>query len=108
METLQYIWVFDGIGGRFPSAVFSTRELAEAYIKKYQVSGTLTRYPIDIPVYEYVIEKGWWKPSRDYQSTSRFIQSFSSAYLEHFHYARGLGEGEEGFQAAADAVESEE
>ena len=53
METLQYIWVFDGIGGRFPSAVFSTRELAEAYIKKYQVSGMLTRYPIDIPVYEY-------------------------------------------------------
>ncbi len=32
----RHIWVFNGIGGRFPGGVFTSRELAEAWIRRHQ------------------------------------------------------------------------
>jgi hypothetical protein len=30
-----------------------------------------------------------FEPKKDYQKTSTFIQQFTSAYLEHYHYVNG-------------------
>ncbi len=87
------VWVFDGEGACFPAAVFSTVEKAEEWIGKHQLSGVLTWYPIDAPVYEWVIAKGYWQPTKDYQTTSTFIQRFSSAYTGHHHYRNGIPAG---------------
>jgi hypothetical protein len=80
------IWVFNGIRSQFPSGVFTSRELAEAWIEKHGLTGTLTLYPLDTGVYEWAIEKGTFKPKEDRHKTAAFIGRFSSAYQEHYHY----------------------
>jgi hypothetical protein len=83
------VWVFNGSGGQFPSAVFTTVEKADAWIAKYKLSGVLTWYPLDIGVYEWTIEKKCFLPRKDYQKTPEFIQTFSSAHTGHHHYEDG-------------------
>jgi hypothetical protein len=84
------VWVFNGDGSTLPSAVFSSREKAEAWITQRGLSGVLTGYPVDVPVYDWAIEQGFFTPKRDYQFQAKFIQRFSSASLEHSHYEAGV------------------
>ncbi len=88
---MDAVWVFNGDGGRFPSAVFSTRERAESWIAQHRLTGCLTKYPLDVPVYDWVIASGYFVPNHPYQEEAPFIQRFSSAYLEHHHYEGGVG-----------------
>jgi hypothetical protein len=83
------IWVFNGVKAGFPSGLFTRRELAEAWITKNKLTGTLTLYPTDIGVYEWAIQSGMFTPSKDNQSTPLFIGKFSSAAQEHYHYENG-------------------
>jgi hypothetical protein len=80
------VWVFNGIGGNFPAAVFSTKELAEAWIHANSLQGTLTEYPLDISSYDWCVNKGFFKPKNEEQRRPAFIQTFSSAYQDHYHY----------------------
>jgi hypothetical protein len=83
------VWVFTGAGGNFPAGVFSTKEAAEAWIISRKVSGTLTRYPLDVSSYDWCLQHGFFKPKRDEQRTPEFIQKLSSARQDHFHYESG-------------------
>jgi hypothetical protein len=83
------IWVFNGPGSGFPSGVFSQRSIAETWIKTHSLSGTLTCYPIDTGVYDWALLNGFFKPKKEEQQTAGFIQKFSSASQEHFHYEDG-------------------
>jgi hypothetical protein len=85
------VWVFNGNRNQFPSAVFSGRALAEEWIRKNRLSGTLTAYPLDLSVYEWVIGQGYWLPKTEDHRHRDYIANFSSAYLEHFHYEDGQG-----------------
>jgi hypothetical protein len=82
------VWVFSG-GGDFPAAIFTTRDLADMWIASHELSGTLTKYPLDIGLYEWALNRGAFKPIRPDQSGARFIERFSSASLEHYHYEDG-------------------
>jgi hypothetical protein len=84
------IWVFNGNNSNFPSGVFSKREVAEAWIEKYGLSGVLTNYPVDEGVYDWALAKGNFKIKREDQTQAKFIQSFSSAYQEHYHFVDGI------------------
>ena len=86
------VWVFNG-GGDFPAAVFTARELAETWIARHRLTGVLTKYPLDVGVYEWAIECGAFKPQRPDQSGPQFIGGFSSASLEHYHYFGGTMDG---------------
>ncbi len=88
---MEAVWVFSGERIPFPAAVFSSRERAEAWITRHTLSGTLTRYPIDEPIYEWAIARGYFKPKREDQSSAAFIQCFSSVSQEHYHYEAGNG-----------------
>ena len=83
------IWVFNGERAFLPSAVFLTLELAEQWIKEKQVSGLLTAYPVNTGVYDWALTRGCFQPKHSYQQLPAFIQRFTSAYLEHFHYENG-------------------
>jgi hypothetical protein len=85
---MEAVWLFNG-GGDFPAAVFSTRGKAEAWIAERRLSGVLTKYPVDVPVYEWAIANGAFKPKRPDQSEPQFIGRFSSASQEHYHYTDG-------------------
>jgi hypothetical protein len=86
---MNTVWVFNG-GGNFPSAVFSTRARAESWIAEHRLTGCLTKYPVDVGVYEWAIACGAFKPNRPDHSEPRFIGRFSSASLEHYHYTDGV------------------
>lgn len=85
-EVEPCVWVFNGNKNHFPSGVFSSKERADEWISAHQLSGTLTRYPIDVSVYEWVQSHGYWHPKRQDQMTPQFIANFSSAYTDHYHY----------------------
>ena len=86
----EWVWIFVGAQAAFPGGVFCELEAAEAWILKHQLSGTLSRYPVDDGVYDYSLRRGWFAPRTDQQRSSNFIERFSSASLEHYHYERGM------------------
>ena len=82
----QSVWVFLGSNATHPAGVFSSREVAENWIEQNGVVGVLTKYPLDCSAYDLAIRNGWFSPGRDDQKTPRFIQRFTSASQEHYHY----------------------
>jgi hypothetical protein len=86
---MNEVWVFNGEGGTFPAGVFVSKEDAEAWIKVNKLSGCLTKYPVGVSVYDWAIAEGYWTPKQEHQRQPQFIQQFSSAYLEHYHYEAG-------------------
>ncbi|QEY26178.1 DUF7710 domain-containing protein [Neisseria zalophi] len=90
MNNELYVWVFQGSKASFPSAIFSSKEKAICWIKKHKVSGMLSKYPLDISIYDWTITKGFFKPKRDDQKTPKFIQNFSSVYIEDSQYIDGI------------------
>jgi hypothetical protein len=86
---MDKVWIFNGPGTQFPSGVFASREKAEKWIQHYGLSGTLTAYPIDMSAYDWAIAAGHFVPKREDQRGPEFIQRFSSASQEHYHYERG-------------------
>ncbi len=86
---MKYIWVFTGVGNSsFPSGVFSEKSIAEKWIFENRLEGTLTKYPIDVPLYDWSVANGYFTPKNEFQKNSKAIANFSSAYLEHYHYKK--------------------
>jgi len=85
------VWVFNGNRNHFPSAVFTERRLAEDWIATHQLEGTLTAYPLDISVYDWAIERGYFAPKKEEHSSADFIANFSSASQEHDHFEKDEG-----------------
>ncbi|WP_426670215.1 DUF7710 domain-containing protein [Mucilaginibacter sp. McL0603] len=83
------VWVFHGAQGRFASGVFTTLEKAGHWIKKHSLTGVLTEYPLDEGVYDWAIENELFDVKKDNQREPAFIQSFTTASQEHFHYENG-------------------
>lgn len=93
-EEYDYVWIFNGNAWRmFPSGVFADKASADKWIAKHRLSGTLSRYPIGVGVYDLVVSKGLFRPKEERHRSPEFIGTFSSAYLEHYHYGKGV-EGE--------------
>lgn len=85
------VWVFKGNGTtNFPSAIFTTKLKAEIWVKENKLSGVLTKYPLDISLYDWTINNGFFTPKNDLQKNSKSIGNFNSAFLDHYHYENGL------------------
>lgn len=83
-----HVWIFTGPQAQFPAGVFSSRENAETHIARYGLSGTLTRYALDVLGYHEAIKAGRFKPRRPDQETALFMSRFSDG-AEHYHYGSG-------------------
>ena len=87
------IWIFVGHHGErnaaFPSGAFSTFDHADKWIKDNKLSGTLTQYPVDIGVHDWAVANGFFKPKRSDQNSPEFIQRFTTASQQHYHYEDG-------------------
>jgi hypothetical protein len=90
MAELLSVWVFNGDRSVFPSGVFRDISTAEQWIRKNSLSGCLTEYPLDIGIYDWAIQHGYFKPKHEHQRQPTFIEKFSSAALNHFHYWNGV------------------
>lgn len=87
---MKQVWIFHGEHASLASAVFANRASAESWISENKFSGMLTVYPIDTPVYDWAIEKEFFQPNPDNPKTGEFIQNFTSASQEHFHFKNGV------------------
>jgi len=85
----DWIWIFHGEGAMLSTAVFTDFEKAEEWIKKYSLSGVLTKMPLNQSVYDWAVEKEMFTPKTEFHKKPGFIQQFTSASLEHFHYKKG-------------------
>ncbi len=92
MRSEGLVWVFDGESNRYPSAVFSTRALAEAWIARLELSGKLTAYRVDECAYDWSMRLGYRTPKRDEPRSAEPVQPARSAAQEHYHYKDGVGE----------------
>ncbi|NVM86584.1 hypothetical protein FHT32_000207 [Variovorax sp. SG517] len=90
MADIREVWVFSGVNAKFPSAVFAVKEDAFEWIRKYELTGVLTRYPVGISVYEWAIESGNFKVRSQRDSAPEFVGKFSSAMQEHMHFENGI------------------
>ncbi len=86
---METVWIFSGPKAQFPSGVFTGREAAERWIQQHRLSGTLTAYPVDVGACDWAVAGGLFAPKRDNQRSPEFIQRFTSASQEHYHYEDG-------------------
>lgn len=70
----------------FPSGVFSSTEMAVAWIAEHQLSGVLTRYAIDVPAFEYSL---YLKSVSSKDQDGRFRQVWSGGEV-HSHFENGV------------------
>ena len=94
MKPENNIWLFMGVGGRFPASAFTEKSAAEAWIAKHKLTGMLSAMPVNKGVFEWAVENDALnlKPEKleDKCRDSRFIGTCTSASLEHYHYAKGV------------------
>ncbi|MDO7887992.1 DUF7710 domain-containing protein [Hymenobacter cheonanensis] len=86
---MKEVWVFHGVGSRFAGGVFSSRAQAEEFISLYRLSGLLTNYPVGISAYDWAIQEKLFEPRKPEQYETSFIQRFTTASQEHYHYEDG-------------------
>jgi hypothetical protein len=87
---MNYIWIFVASNAHFPGGVFISKSEAEYWIKKHSLSGVLTEYPVGIGVFEWALDKGYFKPKPDKLIDSVFIGRFTTASMQHYHYELGM------------------
>ncbi|MFK7979510.1 MAG: hypothetical protein AB8G86_05985 [Saprospiraceae bacterium] len=86
---MNSVWVFHGAGSRFTSGVFTDKTIAEEWITKNMLTGILTKYPINIGTYDWAISESFFEPKKEKHKSAEFIQKFTSASQEHYHYENG-------------------
>lgn len=89
MNDSAAVWVFSGEGGRFPSGVFTALDVAQEWIRMHKLSGVLTCYPLNHCVYDWAVSGGYFEPKKEHETSPEFIQGFSCAAQEHYHYEHG-------------------
>jgi len=95
---LAEVWVFTGARSKpgtnatFPGGVFSSVQVAEAWIAKHRLSGVLTMYRLDVGAYDWAVERGTFKPQKPHHFTAEFIGLFAGGET-HFHYEVGERSG---------------
>ena len=65
MSDLVSVWVFNGAQSTFPSVVFTSRKLADAWIRKHALTGTL-----DTGMCEHAIAIRSFTPKKPEHTTS--------------------------------------
>ena len=98
---MENVWVFNR-GGNFTSGIFTRRELAESWISKHFLSCCLTKFPLDVGLFDWAIDSEIFKPKRPDQVEARFIGQFTSAALEHYHYESGQNAKSTGWSDPSD------
>ena len=92
MNNLNFTWIFQGNNTNFPVAVFSSKAKATIWIDSNKVSGILTKYPVDISVYDWAIENKFFTTKTEFKQTPEFKQKFTTAHIEHYHFKDGKEE----------------
>ncbi|MBB6272986.1 hypothetical protein HDF26_003446 [Pedobacter cryoconitis] len=88
-DKVNFVWVFHGAKGRFSGGVFSSLEKGEVWVKKHELTGVLTKYPLDEGAYDWAVQNDFFEIKREDQKEPLFIGNFTSASQEHYHFEDG-------------------
>jgi hypothetical protein len=87
------LWLFNaprpGAWFGFPSGVFVALEDAERWVARGALSGALTRYPVDIGVYDWAVGHALFVPAAPAHRSPSFVGGFSSSRQERRYYHNG-------------------
>ena len=78
------------LGATFASGTFKELKIAEEWIARHKLTGVLTKYPINVGVYDWAIETGKFRPKLKKEIDSKFIGQFTTALMSHHHYEDGI------------------
>jgi hypothetical protein len=83
------VWVF--IGGEIgkTSGVFTSKAIAEEWIAKHLLSGTLRAYPLNMGVYDWAVNEGIFKPRGEFECSPLFIAGYVTASQHYYVYENG-------------------
>lgn len=107
MTSTPTVYVFHGTGSHFANSVFSSLEIAKAWISKHSLTGLLTAYTLDAPAFDSLKTEGklpkWMRRNIDAGEPipAEKIQIFVDGG-EHYHFYYGLGVGSPGYGEASD------
>ena len=85
----EYVYVFMGENSIVPSGIYKTYNKANEWIEKNSLSGGLHKLPIDISLYDWATKQDYFTPKTESQSGPKFIQTFSCASVDHWHFEDG-------------------
>lgn len=83
------VWVFMGERGTNPMGIWTSLDAAHKYIHDEQLTGALTAFELDQPVYDWAIKTGRFKPKQDQHRSVKFRQAFSNQFQEHYTFKQG-------------------
>lgn len=86
---MNYVFVFIGDGALLPSGMYEKYDDAMDWVKKNKLSGSLHRLPVNVGLYDWALEKGFFEAKQDHQKTARFIERFQCASVDHWHIEDG-------------------
>lgn len=90
------IWLFNGPINLLSGGIFEELEIAEKWIDKNSLTGMLTKYPINIGVFDWAELEGLITMTKEELIERRkepnFIGSFTIAFMTHYHYKDGKRE----------------
>lgn len=89
-RTQRTVWVFTAPLADFPGGFVESRARAEEWISRHKLTGVLTEYPLDIGVYDWAVEQGFFAPKRPEQRSPRYVGAFTSARTVHVHFDNGV------------------
>lgn len=90
----EFVYVFNGEKAALPAGIFTEFDLAKAWIEKNKLSGILNKYPINIGIYDWAVLNEFFVPKTTEQQEARFIEGFSCASIEHWHFEYGKSDEE--------------
>ncbi len=82
-------WVFKGGEIGRTSAVFTSKSIAEEWISKHRLSGSLWAYPLNMGVYDWAINLGDLKPKNEFERSPEFIAGCVRACQRYYIYEDG-------------------
>lgn len=82
---MKYCWVFHGQSVGNASAIFSTFIKASEWCQENRVSGILSKYPIDIALYDWAASKHGFK--RHVSDAGK--EDFTEGGQQHIHFEQG-------------------
>jgi len=87
------VWVFNSPSSRLSGGIFEQLELAEEWIKRNNLTGVLTKYPLNTGTLDWAIENNAVnikaEKLKEKVKDPDFIGGFTSASMEHYHYENG-------------------
>ncbi|MBQ4864236.1 hypothetical protein J8L98_21330 [Pseudoalteromonas sp. MMG013] len=90
---MESVWVFNRNNANFSGGIFSQLNLAEAWIIQNELTGILTKYPLDQGVLDWAVANDMHsiKPEKLAEKSKQpnFVGGFTTARQEHYHYENG-------------------